>query len=39
MKDMIELEKMKQGLWYDANYDEELVKKGISALIYVMNII
>lgn len=24
---MTELEKMKQGLWYDANYDEELVKK------------
>lgn len=27
MKDMTELEKMKQGLWYDANYDEEIVKK------------
>lgn len=29
---MTELEKMKQGLWYDANYDEELVKKKVSVL-------
>lgn len=33
------IRKDETGVWYDANYDEELVKKGISALIYVMNII
>lgn len=34
---MNELEKMKAGLWYDANHNLELIKKDISVLIHILN--
>lgn len=37
-KEMTELEKMQAGLWYDANYDQEIVKKRCQCFDYCIEL-